>query len=618
SLMALKFTLGVDLGSCKLVLVLAPDHPTERLPVFRQKSNWGAFIAADDMADADCAGILPIATFKSQKYPTGPSYNPVLFRRDLEDFLARHVPDCKTDVISGVGMAAPGILSKPGPGGAVMMTAGRLSSFNGWDPVAAVAACLRAVVASTESQTPPVLVVGEMRAGAEATYRIEALPFMTTTPPPRGVDLAGGDDDGRQVVTLVVMVGASVRSHLMVNGVPIGGRDGFAGAEFGMSPSRRHIRDAAGGDTLAPPSLLNDEVGGAAIAAKVFGMTGWRPVEAETALAEYMKWGGIGPVPRMPNLTSKFPARGGKPWRLGDVDPKAEGVLRIVREAAITLSDAVLGLICAIHPSVVIIAGGVMMYPGFEMDFLTRLKEDAVHALGPDAWGSMRQRVERAEKTGILTLSDAKLTHLPVDVLGIKTLKSLDVPHGSITKWTDLKIVNLSTNLFSKLPAELFLLSKLESLNLAHNALTTLPDAIGDLKKLKTLLVSHNLLISIPATLSSLPLLVTLDLSFNKITSFPASLLASGTPPPFPALQELDLTSNDLAAVPSEVGAIPGLKAIRLAGNARLATLPEELLGSSVTWIETDIGREVLRDMRNFDKYEERRKDRIIARDARG
>lgn len=54
-------------------------------------------------------------------------------------------------------------------------------------------------------------------------------------------------------------------------------------------------------------------------------------------------------------------------------------------------------------------------------------------------------------------------------------------------KLSNLRILNLSNNDFTGVPAEVGQLSKLEILNLSNNPITGLPNEIGNLKNLKVL-----------------------------------------------------------------------------------------------------------------------------------
>ncbi|KAJ1554220.1 Ribosomal biogenesis protein las1l, partial [Cladochytrium tenue] len=73
-----------------------------------------------------------------------------------------------------------------------------------------------------------------------------------------------------------------------------------------------------------------------------------------------------------------------------------------------------------------------------------------------------RERVERAKKTGILTLSETNLRQLPPEVLAVTSLKSFNLP--DLSRWAALKILDLSHNQLRSVPPSVATLARLEIL----------------------------------------------------------------------------------------------------------------------------------------------------------
>jgi Leucine-rich repeat (LRR) protein len=100
----------------------------------------------------------------------------------------------------------------------------------------------------------------------------------------------------------------------------------------------------------------------------------------------------------------------------------------------------------------------------------------------------------------VVDLSGQQLTALPADVTSQNNISSL----------------NLSNNQLTTLPASIRNLTNLQVLNVENNRLETLPPEIGLLKNLKTADFSNNRLTSLPAELGNLTGLKTLNLNGYK------------------------------------------------------------------------------------------------------
>ena len=120
--------------------------------------------------------------------------------------------------------------------------------------------------------------------------------------------------------------------------------------------------------------------------------------------------------------------------------------------------------------------------------------------------------------------------------------------------------LDLSNQRLSKTPEYVFSRTDLEKLDLSHNMLTgALQSQIGNLKKLKVLDLSNNQFTGVPAEVGQLRDLEVLDLSDNQLTGLPNEL---GN---LSKLQLLNLTGNayseaDLAGIRARLPATTVIK----------------------------------------------------------
>jgi len=100
----------------------------------------------------------------------------------------------------------------------------------------------------------------------------------------------------------------------------------------------------------------------------------------------------------------------------------------------------------------------------------------------------------------VLDLSGQGLTKTPEYVFGRTDIDELNLSNNSLTgslqaevrHLQNLKILNLSNNKFTGVPAEVGQLSNLEILDLSNNQLTGLPYELGNLSQLKVLNLTGN------------------------------------------------------------------------------------------------------------------------------
>lgn len=196
----------------------------------------------------------------------------------------------------------------------------------------------------------------------------------------------------------------------------------------------------------------------------------------------------------------------------------------------------------------------------------------------------VHQKLDNAKKTNILSLSEHKLETMPEPVLQIATLRTLDVSKnnlkslGHLERLTNLKSLHCEDN---KLPAgaldPVSKLSKLQTLiaggNLLGNPVATggavQPKPLPALPAaLKQLVLDHNHFSTVPRSVvaSNLTKLEKLDLSYNQLAALPEGI---GN---LKNLEELKLDNNMIVALPEAIGTLHKLKVLSLKENAIVMT----------------------------------------------
>ncbi|WPD22899.1 MAG: COR domain-containing protein [Candidatus Electrothrix scaldis] len=142
-----------------------------------------------------------------------------------------------------------------------------------------------------------------------------------------------------------------------------------------------------------------------------------------------------------------------------------------------------------------------------------------------------------------------------------------------IIKLSLLTQLDLSDKNLTKLPPELFQLTKLtglEVLNLSGNQFATFPPEIFELTNLTLLDLSNNQLTALPPNILQLTNLEVLNLSGNKLTTLPPELFE------LTSLILLNLSGNQLTSLPPEILGLTNLTLLDLSNNL-LKTLPQEI-----------------------------------------
>jgi len=159
------------------------------------------------------------------------------------------------------------------------------------------------------------------------------------------------------------------------------------------------------------------------------------------------------------------------------------------------------------------------------------------------------QRLERASKTGSLTLSDRK-KEVPKEVFALVQLHTL----------------NLSDNVLEAIPPGLSALTKLKNLSLRANRLKSIDTGIEALVRLEVLTLDNNRLTSIPSVVFKLPSLRQLTFSDNQVKELPAEIGEAKR------LEVLDASRNKFHVLPAELNRLTSLRELNLQGNPCLCS----------------------------------------------
>ncbi|KAK9729680.1 hypothetical protein K7432_000086 [Basidiobolus ranarum] len=170
--------------------------------------------------------------------------------------------------------------------------------------------------------------------------------------------------------------------------------------------------------------------------------------------------------------------------------------------------------------------------------------------------------------------------------------RTLDLTKSSLTTLEESTLsglnfaplhIKLDFNSFPLVPATIYLyFETLTTITLTHNKITEFPIPSCTLPALRSLDLSHNLITSVPQETDAFPALAELYLNFNRIAgTFPAKLpfpnlsilelssnkLDAFQPEAFQGLVQLDLSNNNIAKVPCELGLIDSITSLKLEGN---------------------------------------------------
>ncbi|XP_044729126.1 leucine-rich repeat-containing protein 57-like [Chrysoperla carnea] len=195
----------------------------------------------------------------------------------------------------------------------------------------------------------------------------------------------------------------------------------------------------------------------------------------------------------------------------------------------------------------------------------------------------LKQHFETSKKTGVLTLSNEKLTEFPPQLKQLHgNLRSLDISNNKfiilpdeIKNFNQLKHFNFSNNKLKTLPETIGDVQKLETLNGNSNVLFKLPKSLSNLRNLKQVSLSNNNFQEFPLVFGGLKHLDLLDLSQNKITTIPDEVKLL-------YVIELNVNQNQISTISKSIASAPRLKTLRLEENCLpIAEIHTEILKNS-------------------------------------
>lgn len=233
----------------------------------------------------------------------------------------------------------------------------------------------------------------------------------------------------------------------------------------------------------------------------------------------------------------------------------------------------------------------------------------------------LRQKVEKAAKTGVLALRECGLKALPEEALKegvLEKVRTADLARNQIKAlpptiryWSSLQTLNASENQLAELPKEITTLTDLTKLILTTNRLKLLPDTLGDMN-LKELKCDGNQLPGLPDTFGGniAATLEELDVSGNALQSLPGSMCS------LRALTRLLVQQNQLKALPllASGEGLAKLQYVDAADNkiCSIDTATLQLPALSELWLKGNpMDRLVLQQTPGFDEFAARRKQRL-------
>lgn len=203
---------------------------------------------------------------------------------------------------------------------------------------------------------------------------------------------------------------------------------------------------------------------------------------------------------------------------------------------------------------------------------------------------ALPDELKRLDNLKILEYGDNFLPEITESLKKLHQLRTLHLQNNNLVhlipkfgkRLANLVVLDLSGNRLERLPEMMTHMTKLERLNLARNCLADLRD-IGTLGCLKVsigffwlvficIFVFHRI-----HSLSLFPVPKFLDLSGNDLPALPKEVGSLSN------LEVLDLRDNQFSALPFEIGNLEALKVLRMDGNPKLQMLPytiSNLLGN--------------------------------------
>lgn len=206
---------------------------------------------------------------------------------------------------------------------------------------------------------------------------------------------------------------------------------------------------------------------------------------------------------------------------------------------------------------------------------------------------SLEEALEHPEMVYRLRLNSKGLEEFPPEITRFQNLRSLELKHNRISsipleicQLNNLQYLDVSGNLLSSIPPELANLNELLELRLRCNNLRLIPTELYQLQKLRFLSLAYNNLTSLPAfSENSLCSIETIDMSYNPLGTQPGGIGSLHNPlgklpegiGSLKSLQELRAIKCRISEIPVELTRLHNLKILKLRYNS-IPTLPAQLI----------------------------------------
>ena len=159
--------------------------------------------------------------------------------------------------------------------------------------------------------------------------------------------------------------------------------------------------------------------------------------------------------------------------------------------------------------------------------------------------------------------ADVWLPGAKITIININKNRLTEFPSEIGNYAETLSELNVSKNKISLAPRLLGSLRKLTFLDMSGNLLTALPDELNQLSHLLQISLSFNRFVVIPKVLFTLPKLQTILIANNQLSEIDVDGLLQ-----LKTLHTLDLSNNNIARIPPQLGNVSWLKSLTLDGNS--------------------------------------------------
>ncbi|UMM34318.1 hypothetical protein L5515_007450 [Caenorhabditis briggsae] len=198
-----------------------------------------------------------------------------------------------------------------------------------------------------------------------------------------------------------------------------------------------------------------------------------------------------------------------------------------------------------------------------------------------------------------LDRSQSNLQSIPSDIYRFRKLEDLNLSMnnikdlGRLFTLRRLKVLDVSDNEISMLPAEIGQLTQLIELNLNRNEITDIPETLKNCKMLANLKLNGNPFTRLPESISECTSITILSLNETNLTALPSAMGSLANLRVLEArenhlrtipssivdlklLEELDLGQNEIEDLPAKLGKLSSLREFYVDMNS-LTSLPDSI-----------------------------------------